>query len=57
MRFFILPLVIWGKEIKGSVSRKLRPRMLFFIRKLFINPFSVNHFHKVFLKGYAAIYV
>ena len=37
---------------KGSVSRKLRPMLLYIIQKLFIKPF-----HKVLLKGYAAIYV
>ena len=43
--------------LKGSVSRKLRPMLLYIIRKLFIKPLSAYHFHKVLLKGYAAIYV
>ena len=40
---------------KGSVSRKLRPLLLYVIRKLFIKPLSAYHFHKDFLKGYATI--
>ena len=43
--------------LKGSVSGKLRPMLLYIIRKLFIKPLSAYHFHKVLLKGYAAIYV
>ena len=43
--------------IKGSVSRKLRPMLLYIIQKLLIKPLSAYHYHKVLLKGYAAIYV
>ena len=43
--------------IKGSVSWKLRPMLLYIIRKLIIKPLSAYHFHKVLLKGYAAIHV
>jgi len=31
--------------------------LLYIIQKLFIKPLSAYHFHKVLLKGYAAIYV
>ena len=42
---------------KGSVSQKLRPMLLYIIRKLFLKPLSADHFYLFLLKGYAAIYV
>ena len=52
-----LPVLIPLFPFKGSVSQKLRPMLLYIIRKLFIKPLSAYHFHKVLIKGYAAIYV
>ena len=43
--------------LKGSVSRQVRHRLLYIIRKLFIKLLSMDHFYLFLLKGYAAIYV
>ena len=43
--------------LKGSVSRQVRHRLLYIIRKLFLKPLSADHFYLFLLKGYAAIYV
>jgi len=40
---------------KGSVSRTVRHRLLYIIRKLYIKPLSADHFYLFLLKGYAAI--
>ena len=44
-------------KVKGSVSRQVRHRLLYIIRKLFLKPLSADHFYLFLLKGYAAIYI
>ena len=46
-----------AKVVKGSVSRQVRHRLLYIIRKLFLKPMSADHFYLFLLKGNATIYV
>ena len=43
--------------IKGSVSRQVRPMLLYIIQKLSLLAMSADYFYLFLLKGYAAIYV
>jgi len=43
--------------VKGTVSRELRPRLLYIIRKLFSRPIIAGHKIYILLKGHFTIYM
>ena len=54
---FFTSLVSRREDLKGTVSRKLRPRLLYIIKKLFSRPIIAGHKILILLKGQFTIYI